>query len=99
MIAKDKIALHEAGNDGRTLFLYYDGLAGLYLAFGLSPTTLRWWEPCLSYSDEQQMPVALLQRDHILLLRQGLEKVEHRTRHSFRFCMRTTGESGTADYV
>ena len=27
MIGKDKVTLHEAGNDGRPLFLYYDGKA------------------------------------------------------------------------
>ena len=71
----NKITLHEVGNDGKTIYLYYDDLAGLYLAFGLSAyyTTLV-AEPYMSYSEAMQMPVALLRREHILLLRQGLKK-------------------------
>ena len=43
---KDTITLQEVGNDGRSVFLYYDAMAGVYLAFGLSAyyTTMgRWW--------------------------------------------------------
>ena len=96
MIDKNEITLREVGNDGRTIYLYYDGMAGLYLAFGLSAYYVTMvTDPYMSYSDDMQMPVALLRRDHILLLRQGLEKVEHRTRHSYRFRMRTTvGDAG-----
>ena len=74
----DKITLHEAGNDGRSIFLYYDDLAGLYLAFGLSAYyTTMVTEPYMSYSKELQMPVALLRREHILYFRQSLRKAEH----------------------
>lgn len=96
MTNKEMITLQEVGNDGRTIFLYYDDLAGLYLAFGLSAyyVTLV-TEPYMSYSDDMQMPVALLRREHILLLRQGFEKVSHEVRHSYRFRMRATvGDAG-----
>ena len=90
------ITLHEVGNDGKTIHLYYDDLAGLYLAFGLSAyyTTLV-AEPYMSYSEEMQMPVALLRREHILLLRQGLKKVEHTPKRYYHFEMRQqVGEAG-----
>lgn len=90
------ITLHEVGNDGKTIHLYYDDLAGLYLAFGLSAyyTTLV-AEPYMSYSEKMQMPVALLRREHILLLRQGLKKVEHTPKRYYHFEMRQlVGEAG-----
>ena len=92
----NKITLQEVGNDGKTIHLYYDDLAGLYLAFGLSAyyTTLV-AEPYMSYSEEMQMPVALLRREHILLLRQGLKKVEHTPKCYYHFEMKQlVGEAG-----
>lgn len=92
----NKITLHEVGNDGKTVYLYYDDLAGLYLAFGLSAYyTTMVTEPYMSYSEELQMPVALLRREHILYLRQSLKKVEHEQKKSYRFEMRLpVGEAG-----
>lgn len=92
----DKITLHEAGNDGKTVYLYYDDLAGLYLAFGLSAYyTTMVTEPYMSYSEELQMPVALLRREHILYLRQSLKKVEHEQRKSYTFELKfPVGEAG-----
>ena len=93
---KNEITLREVGNDGSTIYLYYDEMAGLYLAFGLSAyyTTLV-ADPYMSYSDEMQMPVALLRREHILLLRQSLEKSAHEPRHFYRFHMKSVvGDAG-----
>lgn len=91
-----KITLHEVGNDGRTIYLYYDDLAGLYLAFGLSAYyTTMVTEPYMSYSEQLQMPVALLRRTHVLALRQGLVKKEHEVKKFYRFEMRQPiGEEG-----
>lgn len=93
---KNEISLREIGNDGQSVFLYYDAMAGVYLAFGLSAYyTTMVTEPYMSYSEEMQMPVALLRREHILYLRQSLKKVEHETKHYYRFQMRTVlGEAG-----
>lgn len=97
----NSITLHEAGNDGRTIYLYYDDLAGLYLAFGLSAYYATMvTEPYMSYSDEIQMPVALLRREHILLLRQSLKKVEHEVKKFYRFEMKLpVGEAGYNRWV
>ena len=96
MIDLDIITLHEVGNDGRTIYLYYDGMAGLYLAFGLSADyTTMVAEPYMSYSEDLQMPVALLRREHILLLRQGLHKAEHEPHCFYRFLLNSpVGDAG-----
>ena len=92
----NKITQHEVGNDGKTIFLYYDDLAGMYLAFGLSAYyTTMVTEPYMSYSEELQMPVALLRREHILYLRQSLKKTEHKVKEYYRFEMKLpVGEAG-----
>ena len=93
---KDLITLHEMGNDGKTIYLYYDGMAGLYLGFGLSAYYATMvTEPYMSYSDDLQMPVALLKREHVLMLRQGLRKVEHEEKSFYCFQMKATvGNAG-----
>lgn len=97
LVSKDKITMNEVENDGKTLYLYYDEMAGMYLAFGLSAyyATLV-VEPYISYSETLQMPVVLLRRDHILYLRQSLRKVEHVEKSYYHFEMST--EVGDAGY-
>lgn len=98
---KEEISLNEAGNDGRSVFLYYDAMAGVYLAFGLSAYyTTMVTDPYMSYSEDLQMPVALLRRNHINALRQGLKKVEHTERQYYRFQLRqSVGEEGYAKWA
>jgi len=93
---KNTITLQEVANDGRSIFLYYDAMAGVYLAYGLSAYyTTMVTEPYMSYSEEMQMPVALLRRNHINGLRQSLKKIEHTVKEFYRFQLRATiGEHG-----
>ena len=93
---RNEITLREVANDGQSIFLYYDDMAGVYLAYGLSAYyTTMVTEPYMSYSEDLQMPVALLRREHILFLRQSLTKVEHEMKRYYRFQMRTVvGEAG-----
>lgn len=94
---KNAIKIQEAANDGQSVFLYYDAMAGVYLAFGLSPYyTTMVTEPDISYSEEMQMPVALLNRLQIKFLRQSLMKVEHQPQAYYRFHLRS--KVGTAGY-
>ena len=83
---KEVISRQEEANDGQTVFLYYDTMAGVYLAYGLSAyyTTLV-TDPYMSYSEEMEMPVALLRRNHVNDLRQGMTKVEHTAKSFYRF--------------
>lgn len=97
----DKILIQEGGNDGQSIFLYYDAMAGVYTAYGLSAyyTTLV-SEPRVSYSEALQKPVALLWREHILSLRQSLEKVEHTQKSFYQFRMRVPiGDAGYDKWV
>lgn len=93
---KELILQQEASNDGMSLFLYYDEMAGLYVAYGLSAYyTTMVTEPYLSYTEELQMPVALLRREHILCLRQSMKKVDHQVKRFYRFEMkRSVGRAG-----
>lgn len=93
---KDVIIMNEATNDGQTIYLYYDAMIGGYLACGLSAFYITMvTEPFMSYSDELQMPVALLRREHILYLRQSLTKVDHAKKEFYIFQMRTrVGDAG-----
>ncbi len=85
---KDVISLREAMNDGKTIHLYYDDIVGVYLAFGLSAYfTTKLTEPYVSYSEAQQMPVALLRQKHVQELQQSLDMVEHTARSYYRFTM------------
>ena len=94
---KDKILQFEAANDGQTVNLFYDDMAGLYLAFGLSAYyVIMVTDPFMSYSKAMDMPVALLNRSHIKVLRQSLTKVEHVQKSYYVFRMRQ--KIGDADY-
>lgn len=93
---KNLILKQESENDGQSIYLYYDAMAGVYLAFGLSAyySTMA-ADAYVSYSLELQKPVALLRRHHILQLRQSLTKVEHRMKDYYKFKMRIPlGEEG-----
>ena len=96
MMDRNEIVMKEGANDGQSIFLYYDSMAGVYLAYGLSAYyTTMVTEPYMSYSEELQMPVALLRKEHILYLRQSLTKLEHEAKKYYRFRLRVpVGEAG-----
>lgn len=96
MIEKNIIIEKESVNDGQTIHLFYDEMVGMYLGFGLSAYyTTMVVEPFISYSNALEMPVALLDRLQIKLLRQSVTKVEHQQKSYYRFQLRTkVGEAG-----
>ena len=93
---KNEILAQETSNNGLTINLYYDAMAGVYLAFGMSAYyTTMVTNPFMSYSEEMQMPVAMLRREHILYLRQSLTKMDHACKSFYRFQLRTPiGDAG-----
>lgn len=93
---KNEILLKEKGNDGRSVFLFFDDMAGVYLAYGWSAYyTTMVTDPYMSYSEEMQMPVALLRRNHVLHLRQSLTMLEHIINHYYYFRMKLpVGDDG-----
>ena len=94
---KEKIKQQENANDGQSIFLYYDELAGKYLAYGLSAYyTTMITEPDLSFSEEMGLPVALIKRDQIKYMRGGnLTIVQHKQKTFYHFLMRYhVGDAG-----
>lgn len=87
----------ESANDGQTIHLFYDEVVGVYLAFGLSAyyTTMS-VSPYMSYSDALKMPVVLLNRTQIAILRQSMTKLEHQPQSYYRFRLRM--KVGNAGY-
>ena len=97
MTDKNIILEKETANDGQSVFLFYDERYGMYTAFGWSAYyTTMVVDPLLSFSDELQMPVALIQRDLIRNLRQSLTKVEHEVKTYYVF--RLKQKIGSAGY-
>ena len=80
----------ETANDGQSVHLYYDDMAGLYLAFGLSAyyATMVVNAP-VSFSEAMEMPVVLLRRRHVNDLRQAMTKLEHTQQSYYHFRLRT----------
>lgn len=95
---KELIISREQANDGKSAFLYYDSIVGVYLAFGLSAYyTTMITEPFMSYSDELDLPVAMLRREHVFDMRKSMVKLEHQTKSYYHFEM-TRPPVGTIGY-
>ena len=61
----DNIIKNEILNDGSTIHLYFNGMIGLYAAYGISAFLLCNVLKCKgSYSNDMQMPVAVINVDH-----------------------------------
>ena len=86
---KELIKQREAENDGQTVYLYYNTDKECFEAFGLSAYYAdHVASPVLSYSDELQMPVAVLNKNDVLDLRQSMEMKEHESFSYYRFLAR-----------
>lgn len=71
------ITRNEVFNDGKTIHLYFNGLVGLYAAYGVSAFLLsRMTEVSATYSVDMQMPVVVLNSTHYELIKQQLEVVK-----------------------
>ena len=94
---KELIKQQETTNDGRSVFLYYHTMIGFYVAFGRSAYYADMAaSPILSYSEEMQMPVALLNRRRVLDVRQSMIMVSHTVDETYHF--HTKQVIGNADY-
>ena len=73
----ENITKNEILNDGKTIHLYFNGMIGLYVAYGISAYLLcKYAKAKPSYSDDMQMPVAVINAEHYETLEEqlGLEK-------------------------
>lgn len=65
--------MNEVENDGRTIHLYFNGVVGLYAAYGLSAFILsQLTEVKPSFSDDMQMPVVVINQARYELLKEKL---------------------------
>jgi len=98
---KESIKQLEAANDGQSVHLFYDDMAGLYLAFGWSAYyTTMVVNAHVSFSDALQMPVVLLRKGHVNSLRQAMTKLEHTQQSYYHFRIRSrVGNEGYDKWV
>lgn len=88
MMNLEVIKQNEADNIGKYIHLYYNDEIGMYTAYGLSAYLVTYVEnPILSYSEAAQMPVALLNGEHIDTCRRSLIKRVHRVNQYYLFEM------------
>ncbi len=94
---KEQIIKNEKENDGQTVYLYYDPMAGVYAAYGLSAYYATMVVNCFtSFSIGVDMPVALMRKVHVNMLRQSLIKISHETKSFYKF--QTVELIGNAGY-
>ncbi|MBO4263831.1 MAG: hypothetical protein J5871_04040 [Bacteroidales bacterium] len=71
------ITQNEVENDGKTIHLYFDRQIGLYVAYGFSAFFVSHIvNAVFSFSEELEMPVALMRKEKVTELR--LSTVKHR---------------------
>ena len=71
------ITQNEVMNDGKSIHLYFNGMMGLYAAYGYSAFILsRKTTVSASYSDEMQMPVVVMNSAHLDEVKKDLKVVK-----------------------
>jgi hypothetical protein len=69
----ENITRNEILNDGKTIHLYFNGMIGLYVAYGISAFLLaKYAHAKPSYSKDMQMPVAVINAEHYEELKKQL---------------------------
>lgn len=69
----ENIVKNELFNDGKTIHLYFNGMIGLYVAYGISAFLLcKFAHAKPSYSEDMQMPVAVINAEHYEELKKQL---------------------------
>lgn len=75
---KDLITINEVTNDGKTIHLYFNSEIGLYVAFGFSAFfAAHIVDVIASFSEDMQMPVALMSKPDVNELRLSTIKHQH----------------------
>lgn len=76
------ITINEVQNDGKSIHLYYNGLVGLYTAYGFSAFNLsKVTKLNPAYSESMQMPVVVLNSEHMDEVSEKLNVVKHENGH------------------
>lgn len=72
----ENITINEVQNDGRSIHLYFNGLIGLWSAYGISAFILtKVTTVSASYSENMQMPVVVMNSAHLDEMKKQLEVV------------------------
>lgn len=72
--------MNEVKNDGKSIHLYFNGLLGLYTAYGYSAYALsKKTNVNVAYSESMQMPVVVINPEHLeaIIKNIGVEKQEN----------------------
>ncbi len=86
MMNDEYIYMQELLNDGQSVYLHYNDMLGLYVAYGLSAYYADMCStPEVSYSDSMQMPVALLNRHCVFDLKCLMLQVSHTPQVDYHF--------------
>lgn len=97
-INKDLITLNEVRNDGKTIHLYFNSEIGLYVAYGYSAFYAAHIVNIMaSFSEDLQMPVALMRKPDVNELRRSTLKRTHDYHRYYRLELRQ--ELGHDDYA
>ena len=95
----EKIKRNEEENDWKTVFLYYNNEIGFYTAYGISAFLVSHVvEPVCSFAPDLMLPVALVNKEEILELRQTLNKLQHTEKTFYQFALKRP-MGGTQGYT
>lgn len=95
---KDLITMNEVMNDGKTIHLYFNPEIGLYVAYGFSAFfAAHIVDVIASFSEDMQMPVALLKKPDVTELRLSCIKKQHDYHVYYHLELRN--ELGLDDYA
>lgn len=90
-IDKDLIISNEVQNDGNTIHLYFNSEIGLYVAYGFSAFfAAHIVDVITAFSEDFQMPVALLRKPDVSELRLSSTKRQHDYHEYYRLELRHT---------
>lgn len=85
----EKIIANEVNNDGKTIHLYFNPEVGLYVAYGFSAFfSSHIVEVITAFSEDLQMPVALMRKSDVSELRFNTIKRQHDYHSYYRLEMK-----------
>ena len=74
----ENIISNEVSNDGKTIHLYFNSEVGLYVAYGFSAFfAAHIVDVITAFSEDLQMPVALMRKSDVSELRMSTIKRQH----------------------
>lgn len=77
-IDKELITTNEVQNNGKVIHLYFNTEVGLYVAYGFSAFfASHMVDVITAFSEDLQMPVALMRKQDVSELRLSCKKEEH----------------------